>query len=399
MVRIEAGAVTAPPPATGGAVNLVFVLDASWSIGEDAFAATTQAVAEASVALAADYAGSGVRVEVHVVTFSAVVSQSGPYDLSTDLAALTADLAALEVIGPGTRWDAALAATEAILDGQPGGESNAVIFISDGVPTRNFTDELASLTDAGANGYSVEIAGFGVDGDSDLSALSVVDSGNEATVLTGAADVVAAVPPAPEPEIVPEAMLIGFELELVADGVSQGVIAGLDDLVETGEGLALDLASLAGIEALLGETNTLLGSASFDLDGDAETVDDVETLVLHGTLDGDALAGVSDALLPLPDMTADMVPDPGDGQGETAALALEDVLDTSGVEGELVIQADGFDAGDGAGGNGSSPPQASAEDGFLSCDVISGDVIGGAGDVLASLGIDTDATVDLVPSA
>lgn len=312
LLRIEA---TPPLPEPTG-VNVVLVLDSSQSVGEEAFAAATQVLADAATALATVYEGTGIPVEMHLVTYAAVVNQSGPYDLVSDLEALRSDLLGLEIIGPGTRWDEALSTTSAIFDAQPEGESNTVIFVSDGAPTRDFSDELARLTDEDTNGYAVDIAAFATDESSEMSLLDVIDSGGEARVLSAAEDVVMAVPSAPDPG----AVLVGFELELVADGVSQGVVADFDDLVETEAGMALDLSKQAELLGLLGDSNTFLGSAIFDLDGDTAATDDTATLVLHATLDGVALSGTwdgeegEDAFLPLPDASLAVAMDLEDGR-------------------------------------------------------------------------------------
>lgn len=93
------------------------------------------------------------------------------------------------------------------------------------------------------------------------------------------------------------------------------------------------------------------------------------------------------------------MPGPVSGQGETVALSLEDVLDAGGEDAALAFQADGFDAvvtadGDGAGvaAAGSVPVEAGSSLALY-------DFVDASGDVLASLGIDIDASVDLLPSA
>ena len=77
------------------------------------------------------------------------------------------------------------------------------------------------------------------------------------------------------------AELVEFSLQLVADGVDQGIIADATSpaLTATGTSYSLALAEIAGLGDMLGDQNLFLAEATFDLDGDPQTNGPGEGLV------------------------------------------------------------------------------------------------------------------------
>jgi VCBS repeat-containing protein len=255
-----------PVDATG--VNLVIALDRSGSIGATEWQVQINQVADALQALAARFAGAATSVDVRIVAYASTATSTPTYSL-TDPALLTA-VRSLPFTGGATNYAAALTATEAFFDSQPKDEANFLYFITDGQPTEStWPTVLARLNDEAAKGYDVQIEAFGIGTGINFTTLSQFDPSPE--LLDGASDLTEAFTATP----LFSADLVSLRVELIADGVSRGVIATEDSAAVVSSGLvtSLSVADIAGIADLLGTSNRISATATYDLDGDPATAE------------------------------------------------------------------------------------------------------------------------------
>jgi VCBS repeat-containing protein len=255
-----------PVEATG--VNLVIALDRSGSIGASEWQVQVNQVADALQALAARFAGAATSVDVRIVAYSTTATSTPTYSLTDP--ALIAAVRGLPYTGGTTNYAAALAATETFFDSQPQDEANFLYFITDGQPTDStWPTVLARLTDEATKGYDVQIEAFGIGGAINFTTLSRLDPAPE--LLDGASDLTDAFTATP----LFSADLVSLRVELIADGMSRGVIATEDSAAVVSSGLvtSLSLADIAGIADLLGTSNRISATASYDLDGDPATAE------------------------------------------------------------------------------------------------------------------------------
>jgi VCBS repeat-containing protein len=255
-----------PVDATG--VNLVIALDRSGSIGATEWSVQVNQVADAIEALAARFAGAATTVDVRVVAYASSATATPTFNLTDP--ALISTIRALPFTGGGTNYAAALTLTEAFFDSQPAGEANFLYFITDGVPTENtWPTVLNRLTDETLKGYDVQIEAFGIGSQINFGTLSQLDPDPE--LLSGAQDLTDAFTATP----LFSAELVSLTVELIADGLSRGVIATEDSagVVSAGLVTSLSVADIAGIADLLGTSNRISATAAYDLDGDPATAE------------------------------------------------------------------------------------------------------------------------------
>jgi Ca2+-binding RTX toxin-like protein len=159
---------------------------------------------------------------------------------------------------------------ESFLDSQPAGESNFVYFITDGEPSENaWPAVLARITDEATKGYEVRIEAFGIGRQVDIDTLVAFDPTPQ--LLSGADALTEAFTATP----LFSADLVSLSVELIADGVNEGVIATENSAGVASRGLVttLPLAEIAGLADLLGASNRISATAGYDLDGDPETIE------------------------------------------------------------------------------------------------------------------------------
>ena len=258
---------TATPVESSG-VNIVVALDRSFSIGTREWAAQIDQVASALETLAGRFAGAATSVDVQIVTYSGTATATRVFDL-TDPALITT-LRSLPFGGNGTNYTAALTLAEAFFDSQPAGEANFLYFITDGEPTESgWPTVLDRLTDEATKGYDVQIEAFGIGRQIDLDTLVAFDPTPE--ILSDASALTDAFTATP----LFTASLVSLSVELIADGVSQGVIATENSAGVESRGLvtSLPLAEIAGLADLLGTSNRISATAGYDLDGDPDTIE------------------------------------------------------------------------------------------------------------------------------
>jgi VCBS repeat-containing protein len=255
-------------PVDASGVNLVIALDRSGSIGLTEWRVQINQVADALEALAARFAGAATSVDVRIVTYASTATVTPTFDL-TDPTLITT-VRNLPYTGGGTSYGPALSLAEAFFDSQPAGEANFLYFVTDGEPTDGgWPAVLARLTDETAKGYSVQIEAFGIGGLINISTLSIFDPAPE--LLSGASALTEAFTATP----LFSADLVALSVELIADGVSKGVIAteASPGALTSGLVTTLPLAEIAGLADLLGTSNRISATAGYDLDGNPATVE------------------------------------------------------------------------------------------------------------------------------
>jgi VCBS repeat-containing protein len=255
-------------PVSASGINLLIALDRSGSIGATEWNVQINQVANALEILAARFAGAATSVEVQIVTYSTSATATSVFNLTDPN--LIATVRSLPFTGGTTNFSSALTLAERFFDSQPAGEANFLYFITDGEPTENnWPTILNRLTNEDTKGYSVQIEAFGIGNQINLNTLRVFDP--EPDILTAASaltDAFAATP-------LFTANLVSLKVELIADGVDQGVIAteGSAGVVSSGLVTTLSLADIAGLADLLGTSNRFSVTAGYDLDGDPSTVE------------------------------------------------------------------------------------------------------------------------------
>ncbi|SFM36874.1 VCBS domain-containing protein, partial [Shimia aestuarii] len=255
-------------PVDATAINLVFALDRSGSIGATGWAEQTEAVASAIEQLAEQFKGSATSVDIKIITYATDVTSLDTYDLLDTT--LPDTVRALPYTRGLTNWTGALTEAKSFFDGEPTDESNFLFFITDGDPTSGgWQTVLADLKDVAENGYTVNIEAFGI-GDS-VNFTNLLEFDPTPVQLNSPTDLLDAL--TETPVFSPE--LVTFELTLEVDGVDFGVIADISSpaLVADGLGYIFALAEIPGLADLLGDSNRFSVLVGFDLDGDPSTTE------------------------------------------------------------------------------------------------------------------------------
>ncbi|WP_300055328.1 tandem-95 repeat protein [uncultured Roseobacter sp.] len=327
--------ISAPDPQS---INLVIAMDSSGSIGEQNWAAQREAVKDAVLLLADRFEGAANSFDVQIVSYSKAASTIGPFALQDP--ELPTAILDLPFLGGATRWDLALDEANSFFSAQPGEETNYLLFITDGAPSNTrWRDSLEALTNPPDNAFDVDIQAFGIGNRYDPTLLQELDA--DPTTLTSANDLAAAL--SETPAFPPR--LLSLDVSLEADGEDHGTIAThqSDGLIADGADYQLPLASIENIEAMLGESNRISVSATFDTDDDRNTAEielfssDVigkaDTAQTKTGLDGSDLLFGSDA--------GDVI-DGGDGRDVLLGFDGPDTLD-GGAGADVVLGGAGDD--------------------------------------------------------
>jgi von Willebrand factor type A domain/RTX calcium-binding nonapeptide repeat (4 copies) len=263
-VDLTAGALIQPN------VNVSFVIDESGSIDPATFDIEVQAVQDTIDALRLQFDGTGATVTVQIVDFDTGATQQvfDLFNAALDDVATTTNLSSQG--GGLTNYEAALDLASSFFSAHDG-ESNFLLFVSDGVPTAGgtFTDEVTEL-----EGFGVSISAVGFGAGIDTATLDLIDNTGGSQVLTSAdelADALAASPLFP-------ADLLDFSLT-----VNGNLVATEANLIDNGGGsFSLDpLIVLSALDNTLGADNVVVATATFDNNNDG--VVDPDDIVLVGT--------------------------------------------------------------------------------------------------------------------
>ncbi len=319
-------------------VNLVIAMDSSGSIGSADWAVQRAAVKDAVALLSDQFDGSTTSVDVQIITYSGVTSTIGPFDLQDP--DLPSEILALPFLGGATAWNLALDEANDFLTGQPAGEANFLLFITDGVPSNGaWRESLEALTNPPGGAFTVDIAAFGIGDDYNPTFLQEIDP--DPALLLTADDLAAALTQTP----VFAPTLISLDVSLEADGADPVTIATQDSdaLIVEGIDYELPLASIENIEMLLGESNRISVTARFDLDGDDSTA---EIELFSSDVIGKADTAQSTAGLEAADLLfgSDLADDIAGGAGSDLILGFDgaDTLD-GGADADIVLAGGGDD--------------------------------------------------------
>ena len=294
-------------------INLVFGLDGSGSIDEEAWNTSLTAVSNTISTLAASLQSSPVQVDVHLFQFAGsfntdtiLTLDTDPnndtptddggnlfkFDLKTQSATIVQQLANFPKLIGSTPWSDAFKQTRKFLLEEPEGETNLFYFISDGDPFPTFNHPWENQLQKLNNQVDVEIQAFGVGTGYSERLMSQVDSDGEPTFVEDFGDLSGALSTS---GLFP-AELVDFSVKLVADGVDKGEIADETSgaLVQDVAGFDLALADIEGLGDLLGSSNELAITGTVDFDGDLATTDDQAVLTSFALLEAsdDALTSV-----------------------------------------------------------------------------------------------------------
>ncbi|WP_299955592.1 Ig-like domain-containing protein [uncultured Roseobacter sp.] len=358
-------------------VNLIIAMDSSASIEGGNWIAQREAVRDAIEQLSDQFEGSTTSVDVQVIAYSNRVVAVGPTDLHDP--DLPGDILSLRFQRGSTGWDLALDEANAFLTGEPAGEANFLLFITDGVPSNGaWRQSLEALTNPPGGAFTVDIKAFGIGEEYDPTLLQEIDP--DPTLLLTADDLAAALTQTP----VFSPKLISLDVSLEADGEDHGTIATQDSdaLIVEGIDYELPLASIENIELLLGESNRISVATRFDLDGDDSTA---EIELFSSDVIGKADTAQSIAGLDAADLLfgSDLADDIAGGAGSDLILGFDgaDTLD-GGADADIVLAGGGDDVL-----RVSEAPGAGVE--LLD---------GGAGRDVLEIGVGGNLTDDLIPS-
>ncbi|MEM9395525.1 MAG: Ig-like domain-containing protein [Pseudomonadota bacterium] len=262
------------------AVNVALVVDWSFSVSpaqiEEAIASVAQAISD----IALEFEGSETQVDVRLIALSSVDGVNQTFDLQD--VALGAAISSINFASgsPASLVFAAFAANE-FFAAEPAEESNFLYVVAPGsspVELSAFTGTAQLLAWFGGYDLSLDILTYGRQVDPDVAQALGIST----TPLDGPDSFVDEFDV--EPVFSPD--LVELSVGLFVDGEDLGEIADETSsaLVETDDGISLDVADIAGIEGLLGDDNILIVEAGFDLDGDASTTE--LTLFTSETLGG-----------------------------------------------------------------------------------------------------------------
>ncbi|MFZ1813708.1 MAG: Ig-like domain-containing protein [Rhizobiaceae bacterium] len=257
-------------------VNVSFVFDESGSMGTIEYALQMEAIQQTINDLRLQFLDSASQVDIQMVQYDSGVN-SGVYDLFDPL---LNDVAALYPFdGGGTIYSGAL---QAVLDflnePEQSGETNYVIFTSDGVPGDNETQwgPIATSIQALAT-----ISAFGIGTGANLVTLSAIDSDANATPVVTSSDLADAFSATPV-----------FGLELVNYSVTVSPDGGegsdfTDNFYYSQNGLNYTFDGYINeLNNELGSQNIITFSLTFDTDGDEFTTEDQQTVTISNTIAG-----------------------------------------------------------------------------------------------------------------
>ncbi|MFK7765135.1 MAG: Ig-like domain-containing protein [Roseobacter sp.] len=250
-------------------VNLAIALDRSSSIGASAWADLLSSV-ETSVETLSDlFEGSDTDVDVQIITFATNIISTEIFDLDDPELIDAINPVDLPYSGGSTAWNLAFAQAGTFFFSEPSTELSFLLFVTDGIPTTGtWETPFDALVDS-TDDYNITVEAFGFGPFFEEGSLEIID--DEPVIFSDPDQLSDAFEATPvfNPE------LIGFSIELEA---LDGTVVEIAD--ETAEGLIVEgtsfqmpLASIAGIEALLGDSNRINITALFDLDNDLSTTD------------------------------------------------------------------------------------------------------------------------------
>lgn len=266
-------------------VNVSFVIDGSGSINALEWAQQMTAVQDTIDLLRSQFGGTGTDVEIQLVQFSGQLSAipdayGAAFDLfDSALDDITTGTPLETQLRQLTNYEAGLRLARDFLAPQDG-DDNYMVFISDGVPLiaynpngngtsinssspAYYMDEVQAIWNAGT---SVTALGFG---SVDKPRLDQIDNTGGAQVFSNASQLGDALGASP---LFP-ADVIAFNLTV--NGTDSGLTAA--DLVDLGGGDLGFSGDLLGLDTSAGAVNTVVATASFDVDGDG-VVDETRTV-------------------------------------------------------------------------------------------------------------------------
>ncbi|MEP9379755.1 VWA domain-containing protein [Aquabacter sp. CN5-332] len=263
------------------AINVAFIYDASGSVSLAQYVQEIQAVQNTIDALREEYAGASNTISVQLIRFSVGSDNSTTYDLYNSALNDISQLAITDYSnGGGTNYEAALQDALAFFaSADPSNtEDNYVLFASDGMPNiGSHADEASALKAIS----SISAVGFGAG--INTATLDQLDNTGGSQVVGTAADLGDVFANSP----LFGAELVSFGLTLSVDGGPATLIADQDDLTSLGGGdYSLNLASVAGLTGILGQSNIFTATAVFDTDNDTGTTADRVTLSTVNTVQG-----------------------------------------------------------------------------------------------------------------
>ncbi|MDK3016959.1 vWA domain-containing protein [Pseudodonghicola flavimaris] len=270
-------------------VNVSFVIDGSGSINATEWTQQLTAVQDTIDLLRSQFAGTGTDVEIQLVQFSGELSPTPDafgatfdlYDAAlTDIRTGTPLQAQLRQV---TNYEAGMRLAADFLVPQDGDE-NYMVFISDGVPLiaynpngngtsvsnsspSAYMDEVQAIWNAGT---SVTAIGFGT---VTKSRLDQIDNTGGAQVFANASQLGDALGASP---LFPADVI---EFNLSVNGTDSGLTTA--DLIDLGGGDLGFEGQITGLDTTPGAVNTVIATASFDVDGDglADETRTVQTLI------------------------------------------------------------------------------------------------------------------------
>ncbi|WP_298836631.1 Ig-like domain-containing protein [uncultured Roseobacter sp.] len=248
-------------------INLSVLLDSSGSIPVPLWNSLLASVDEAMSSLAALFAGTSTSIEVQFTSFGTFTASSPVLSLTDP--GLSDAILSLPYTGTGTNWQVAFREAADFLLEEPAGETNYLLFVTDGRPTSGgWETALAELTDPADGRDPVDVSAFGF-GDVDITQLQGVDP--DAVLFDGPSDLTTAI----EASSLFTPELVGLSVQLESDGVSFGVVADETSPALLTEDIdyELPLAAIENIADMLGEDNRITITAQFDTDGDESTAE------------------------------------------------------------------------------------------------------------------------------
>ncbi|GHG88850.1 vWA domain-containing protein [Pseudodonghicola xiamenensis] len=266
-------------------VNVSFVIDGSGSINAAEWAQQLAAVQDTIDLLRSRFDGTGTDVEIQLVQFSGEPSSTpdafgasfGLFDHTLD--DITTGTPLSSQLRQVTNYEAGLRLARDFLVPQDGDE-NYMVFISDGVPLTAYNpngngtsinssspsyymDEVQAIWAAGT---SVTALGFG---SVDKPRLDQIDNTGGAQVFANASQLGDALGASP---LFPADVI---EFNLSVNGTDTGLNSA--DLVDLGGGDLGFSGALSGLDTTAGAVNTVIATASFDVDGDG-LADEIRTV-------------------------------------------------------------------------------------------------------------------------
>ncbi|WP_425093692.1 Ig-like domain-containing protein [Tropicimonas sp. S265A] len=278
-VQISQTAVTAP------AVNIAVLLDWSSSVDSTDIASMTANVSQALEAIATRFDGAQTQVDIHLLARGPTGTLQQTFDVQDP--ALGRALDSFRFLGEAFPLSQSLMAAETFFASEPLGEENFLYIVTPAdAADVSAQDTLAAIQNASASGFDVTVEAFIYGNVADADTLAVLSP--SPIGLTGPEAISDLATPTP----IFEAELVDLSVSVIADGEDRGEVADETSaaLVDTGDGVSLDLVGLATLDRLLGSENVVTVAAGFDLDRDAESIEltlfTSQSLDLSGTATG-----------------------------------------------------------------------------------------------------------------